>query len=145
MERIRINTGLSRFIMVDAVTDMGTDHITGEVHLSNADPILLLESLAQLAGLHIRHSLDFAKHAFLVKIARIPLPDDESLNGSYRLHANIISRSENAFSYQLEASQKNHMVIQGQFLFGVIDYDTDFQKEILQKHYRKVFECLKSR
>ena len=145
MERIEINTGLSRFIMVDAITDMGSDHITGEVRLSNADPTLLLESLAQLAGLHIRHSLNFTKHAFLVKIAQIPLPADESLNGSYRLHGNIVSRSENAFSYQLEASQKNHLDIHGQFLFGVIDYNNDFQKDILQKHYRKVFECLKSR
>jgi hypothetical protein len=145
MERIKINTGLSRFIMVDAITDMGTDHITGEIHLSNADPTLLLESLAQLAGLHIRHSLDFTKHAFLVKIAKIPLPADESLNGNYRLHGKIVSRSENAFSYQLEASQKNHLVIHGLFLFGVIDYNNDFQKELLQKHYQKVFECLKSR
>jgi len=145
MERITIHTGLRRFIMVDAVTDMSTDHISGEVSYENGDPTLLLESLAQLAGLHIRHSLNFTKHAFLVKITSIPLPAGESLNGRFLLTGSRISQSGSAFTYQLEASQGNQSVTRGQFLFGVIDYNDDFQKDILQRHYQKVFECMKRR
>jgi hypothetical protein len=141
MERIDIHTGLDHFVMVDAIDDMDENQIDGEVTLENADPTLLLESLAQLAGLHIRHSLDFAKHAFLVRISGAPLPEEKSLTGTYRLRGNLISRSEEAFTYRLEACRENVPVIHGQFLFGTVDYNDDFQKDILQKHYREVLAC----
>jgi len=143
MERIRIHTGLDHFIMVDAINGMDANRIDGEVSFENADPTLLLESLAQLAGLHIRYLLDFARHVFLVKIARILLPEEKSLSGTYRLRGNLVSRSEEAFTYRLEADRENVPVIHGQFLFGTTDYNDDFQKDILQKHYREVLACAK--
>jgi len=143
MERIRIHTGLDHFVMVDAIGGMDANRIDGEVTLENADPTLLLESLAQLAGLHIRHSLDFAKHAFLVKIAGTPLPEEKSLTGTFRLRGSLVGRSEEAFTYRLEADRENVPVIHGQFLFGTIDYSDDFQKDILQKHYREILACAK--
>ena len=143
MERIRIHTGLDHFIMLDAVNDMSADMIEGQVYLENADPTLLLESLAQLAGLHIRHSLAFARHAFLVKVAGMPLPAEKSLTGTYCLRGSLVGRSKDAFTYRVEASRGNVPISQGQFLFGTIDYNDDFQKDILQTHYRKVLACVK--
>jgi hypothetical protein len=143
LERIAIHTGLYRFILVDAITDIGDRSIRGEVDFADADPTLLLESLAQLGGLHVRAAIDFRRHAFLVRISDTAVPFNRSLCGRYLLQGTLVSRSGNAFSYLMEARQNTEIVMEGNFLFGAIDYDAAFRQDILQDHYRDVFSCLK--
>lgn len=128
---------------MDSITGVSTDAIKGEVAFSAADPTLLLESLAQLGGLHVRAAIDFGRHAFLVRISDTAIPFDRSLHGRYLLHGTRVGRSEDAFSYRMEARQDAETVIAGNFLFGVIDYNEIFRQDILQEHYRNVFSCLK--
>ncbi len=145
MERIDINTGLDGFVMIDRITDVGSDFISGEVKLSNADPTLLLEAMAQLGGMHIRSGSDFRKHAFLVKITNAAVPSDRLPDGRYALRGTVLSRSESAFAYRMEAGIEPEVLIRGDFLLGVVDYNSEFKEDLLQKHFREVFACLRNR
>jgi len=35
------------------------------------------------------------------------------------------------------------LLIEGEFLFSTLKYNDNFNKKILEKHYRRVFSCLK--
>lgn len=145
MERIEINTGLDGFVMLDRITDAGADFISGEVKLYGADPTLLLEAMAQLGGMHIRSGSDFQKHAFLVKITNTVIPADRLPDGTYTMKGTIVSRSASAFSFRMEAGIEQEVLIRGDFLLGVVDYDSEFKEDLLQKHFREVFACLRNR
>jgi hypothetical protein len=145
MERITINTGLDSFVMIDRITDAGADFIYGEVALSGADPTLLVEAMAQLGGMHIRSGSDFQRHAFLVKITNALIPVERLPDGMYTLKGTVVSRSESAFAYHIEAGMQPEVLIRGDFLLGVVDYNSEFKEDLLQKHFREVFACLRNR
>lgn len=145
MERVAINTGLERFVMIDRITDVAADSIAGEVELNGADPTLLVEAMAQMGGMHIRAGSDFRKHAFLVKIANADVPADRLPDGTYTIRGTIVSRSESAFAYRMEAGIHPAVLIRGDFLLGVVEYNDEFRQDLLQKHFREVFTCLRSR
>jgi hypothetical protein len=145
MERIAINTGLKRFVMIDRITDVAADSISGEVELNGADPTLLVEAMAQMGGMHIRAGSDFRKHAFLVKIANTDIPAGRLPDGTYAIRGTVVSRSESAFAYRMEAGIQPGVLIHGDFLLGVVEYNSEFRQDMLQKHFREVFACLRSR
>ena len=85
---------------------------------------------------------DFQRHAFLLKINQCLMPSQTDLLGTYHLSGDLVSRSESAFSYGLQAEKQGRVQIQGSFLFAAVDYDSHFRQEILQQHYQDVFSCL---
>lgn len=145
MERITINTGLERFVMIDRITEVAADSISGEAELTGADPTLLVEAMAQLGGIHIRAGSDFRKHAFLVKVANADVPAGRLPDGTYTVRGTVVSRSESAFAYRMEAGMQPGVLIQGDFLLGVVEYNDEFRQDLLQRHFREVFACLRSR
>jgi hypothetical protein len=72
------------------------------------------------------------------------MPSQTDLLGTYHLSGDLVSRSESAFSYELQAEKQGRVQIQGSFLIAAVDYDSHFRQEILQQHYRDVFSCLQS-
>ncbi len=144
MERIILNSGLSGFFLVDAVTEVDAQKIAGWKRFAGAPTYLGIESLAQLGALHVRHITGFERHAFLLTIKRCSPASREALNGQYRLCGELIGRTTSAFSYRLEASHGDETMIQGDFLFAVVEYDTTFRRDTLRSHYQEVFSCLTS-
>jgi len=142
---ININTGLSGFVLLDRLGGLGeaAGNITGSRHFT-APPSLALaiESLAQLGAYHVRYLTNFEKHAFLLKIKSCSLPAKAMEAGTYFLSGALEGRSAAAFSYRLQAKLAAETVLEGVFLFAVVDYDSAFRKEILPKHYKRVFSCL---
>jgi hypothetical protein len=144
MERIILNSGLSGFLLVDAVTEVDAQRIAGWKEFAGAPPYLGIESLAQLGALHVRYLTGFERHAFLLTIKRCLPASKEALNGRYRLCGKLTGRAASAFSYRLEAALGDETEIQGDFLFAVVEYDTSFRRDILRSHYEKVYSCLTS-
>lgn len=144
MDKITINTGLFSFVLVDEITDIDTETIKGAKHFSNAPIYLGIESLAQLGALHIRFLTDFERHAFLLKINHFNMPEKPVLNRRYLLEGRRIHHSGQAFSYLLQARKGSSIRFYGEFLFATVGYDSSFNKEILQNHYKKVFLCSQS-
>jgi len=62
--------------------------------------------------------------------------------GIYTLSGELLGRSASAFTHLLRAKAADETIMEGVFLFAVVDYDSTFRKEILQKHYERVFSCL---
>ncbi len=145
MESIVLNSGLDGFVLLDAITESGSEAITGYKRFTGAPVHLGIESLAQLGALHVRILTDFEKHAFLLSIKRCSMRDGQELNGCLRLSGDLISRSTSAFSYRLRAmGDGGETVIEGEFLFAVVDYDDNgFKRDALREHYQRVFSCLK--
>lgn len=141
---IEINTGLNGFIMIDRIAAVTSSHITGRKSFSDAPAYLGLESLAQLGAFHLRWLIDFSRHVFLLKIVSCSLPVSLILNGDYTISGRIISRSETAFSCKLTTEVDGKEAIAGDFLYASVDYDTNFKKETLHHHYRKLFSCLQN-
>ena len=145
MERIILNLGLEGFVLIDAITDVDSWSITGRKQFLHAPPYFAVESLAQLGAYHVRFLMDFERHAFLLGVKHCDLPSAKELHGTFRITGNLLARGSSAYSCELRATGYDSTEIEGEFLFGVVDYDeSGFKKDILREHYRKVFSCLKN-
>ena len=170
--RIVINTGLDSFVLIDKITEAAAGNIGGIKNFVAAPIYLGLESLAQLGAYHVRFLTRFERHAFLLKITSCTMPAQEVIDGRYFLYGTLISRSESAFTYKLQAKKESNSPlpnfnkgqnppippllkggegglldethIEGEFLYATVDYNSTFKREILQNHYRKVFSCLQN-
>jgi len=136
-------------VLLDEVTEAGTEAMTARKRFMDASACLGVESLAQLGALHVRFLSGFERHACLLTIKRCTIVSKDRLNGPFRLYAALSGHSRSAFSYLLRAveecpTREDRVRIEGEFLFAAIDYDTDFRKDIIQAHYQRVFSCLKS-
>jgi hypothetical protein len=141
---ITINTGLNDFVLIDTISDIGVEHIRGCTHFVRTPPYLGIESLAQMGAYHVRFLTSFERHAFLMKINRCTVSGQDLLDGMCRLHGTFTSKSNAAFAYNLSAEIEQTVVIEGEFLFGTVEYNVSLKKEVLQNHYRKVFSCLRN-
>lgn len=139
---ITINTGLDDFVLIDAISDIGSGHIHGCRHFVRVPPYLGIESLAQLGAYHVRFLTSFERHAFLLKINRCTLPGQDLLDGMCHLYGTLTKKSTAAFAYNLMAEIEQSVVIEGEFLFGTVEYNAALKKNVLKNHYRKVFSCL---
>ncbi len=155
MERIIINSGQNRFNLIDQVTEVGPENIEGVIRFSKAPIYLGMESLAQLGALHVRYMVEFKRHAFLLKMRRFSLrsrnvensegmPSGNVLDGSYLISGKMLSHSEMAFLYVLNAKFDGVESMNGEFLFATVDYDSDFKKDVLESHYKEVLSCLQN-
>jgi hypothetical protein len=153
--KIVVNTGLPGFILIDGITGVEAENIDGTRDFAAAPIYLGIESLAQLGAYHVRFLTRFEKHAFLLKINRCRVSAGQFGNGRYLLHGSLISKSESAFAYNLQARRGDNVPsakgklsdetqIAGEFLYATVNYDDIFKKEILRNHYRKVFSCLRN-
>ena len=140
---VSINTGLSGFVLLDRIGETAAGSIAGSKHfVSPASLALAIESLAQLGAYHVRYLTNFEKHAFPLKIKSCRLPASPIPAGFYSLSGELQGRSASAFTHILRAKLADETIMEGVFLFAVVDYDSTFRKEILERHYRRVFSCL---
>ena len=102
-----ITGGTDSFLLLDSVSRITPQSITGTKEYANAPGYLLLESMAQLGALHIRQQCDFSRHAFLLSIqySRIlqKLSDDASytLNGTAHVSATRTAETESTATYSI--------------------------------------------
>ena len=143
VNRIEINSGLESFVLLDRISEANNEIITGERRYYN-DPVYLgIESLAQLGAFHVRFINDFGIHAFLLKISHCHVVESKILHGEYLIDGRVINRSKSSYSYFLRAKKEDQIQIEGEFLFSTLKYNDNFNKKILEKHYRRVFSCLR--
>ena len=140
---IKINSGLDSFVLLDRISETNAEKITGEKRYFN-DPVYLgIESLAQLGAFHVRFINDFEIHAFLLKITHCHVIGSRILHGEYLIDGRLINQSKSSYSYFLRAKKEDQIQIEGEFLFSTLKYNNNFNKKILEKHYRRVFSCLR--
>lgn len=144
MERITVHSGLSHFVLIDAITAADRESIAGYKEFAGAPLHLLIESLAQLGAFHVRFTGGFERHAFLLSIKHCALVPNQALDGCYHLFGTPTSYGSAAFAYRLRAQKADETAVEGEFLFAAVEYDAAFRKDILQQHYQKVFACLRS-
>ncbi len=150
MEQITINTGLEKFVLLDEITQVTSGYIKGSMHFSNAPIYLGMEALAQLGAMHVRYLISFEKHAFLLKIKSFShasgLKAGEHLSGRYQLSGKLVSKSSDAFSYDVRAEKNSTVCFKGEFIFGTVDYGNEdgFKRKAVETHYKKVFSCLQN-
>jgi len=144
MARITIRCGPASFVLVDGITESGPDTITGYKRFDCAPIHLGIESLAQLGAFHVRLTVAFARHAFLLGIKHCTVRSREPLSGSYTLLGTLSGCSASAFSYRLEALKDGGVEIGGEFLFATVEYDATFRQDLLRDHYQRVFLCLRN-
>lgn len=137
-----IHTGLKNFLLLDRIVEAGVSRIVGIRSYPGAPAYLGLESLAQLGAFFVRNLTGFSKHIFLLKIARCVLPTRPVLSGEYILSGDLVSRSDSAFLLRVKSEIEGKTVMEGELLFGSVDYDHNFKRKTLRNHYRKVFSCL---
>jgi hypothetical protein len=144
MGRITIRCESASFVLVDGITESGPDTIKGYKRFDCAPIHLGIESLAQLGAFHVRMTVAFARHAFLLGIKHCTVRSGKPLSGSYTLLGSLSGCSASAFSYRLEALKDGRVEIAGEFLFATVEYDATFRKDLLRDHYQRVFSCLRN-
>jgi hypothetical protein len=142
MARLTIHSRMPCFQLIRHVTDISSRDVRAETAFAQWPVYAGLEAMAQLAALHVRYSLAFERHAFLLKVDRCDLPPLETLDGSFRLSAERVGQSSQSFAYGVTAQGPDDLALQAQLLIGTLDYDGRFKKEHLKQHYRKLFKAL---
>ena len=136
-----IHSGREDFVLLERIVEVGPSHIVAHAAFQEAPLYAGLEALAQLGAYHVRYLTDYAQHAFLLKITDCPLRF-AGLNGRFLLRGSLTGRSASSFAYEITIEEADSLVMKGRFLFAAADYNERFKKELLEKHYRKVFACL---
>ncbi len=111
----------------------------------NLQPYLALESFAQFGAMHVRWLHNFDKHAVLLKINNVKFQNVGNINGEYCIDGRLEAKSARAFFYKMQALYNRQVMISGEIMIALIDYDNKFKKEILKKHYTKLFQCLEKK
>jgi len=145
MERIVLDSHLDCNVILEAIFEISSGTIRGYKRFEGAESYLGIEALAQLGAYHVRYLCDFEKHAFLLGIKRCALSTEKRMNGPFRLAGELLGHGGSAFSYHLLASCAGVAAIEGEFLFGTVEYDeTHFKKDVLREYFRKVFSRLRN-
>jgi hypothetical protein len=144
MARLTINSHMAGFQLIRRVTDVSDRRIQADAAFAQWPVYTGLEAMAQLAALHVRYSLVFERHAFLLKIERCDLPTLETLAGDFSLTAERTGQSSQSFAYGVIAQGPGDLTMQAQLLVGTLDYDERFKKDRLKRYYRKLFEALRN-
>jgi hypothetical protein len=144
MARLTINSHMPCFQLIRRVTDVSDRCIQAESAFAQWPVYTGLEAMAQLAALHVRYSLAFERHAFLLKIDRCDLPTLETLDGDFSLTAERVGQSSQSFAYGVTVQGPDDLTLQAQLLIGTLDYDERFKRYRLKPHYRKLFEALRN-
>lgn len=141
-----IHTGRTGFVMLSRVSGIGPEHIDATAVFGgfHAEVHTAIETLAQAGALHVRYLEDFKRHAFLLTIDRFHGKIPAKADGERLVHGRLISRSRQAFAYDLNLSSNGVIEARGRFLFAVQDYGGRFDRHRLETHYRNLFSCLKN-
>jgi hypothetical protein len=142
--RLTISSGCKGFLLIDAIDAIDKESIRGRRVFHHDSIYLCIEALAQLGAMHVRVVNDFRKHAFLLKINRFEPSAVSTLCGTYILTGKCVSQSNRAFVYALAATGDSGEHISGEFMFALVDYDTNFKQDLLTRHYRRLFSCLQT-
>ena len=134
-----IHSQLKGFKLLDRLSKVTPSGVDAICRLERVPTYLVLEAMGQLAALHVRHLVDFRRHAFLLKVARFELPAFELAAGRFHLTAELLNQSSNAFAYRVKARRGGHEDLTAALLIGTQAYDEQFQKVRLQPHYRNRF------
>ena len=128
--------------MIDQITEIDPYHIKALKSFNNARVCYAIESCAQLGAYHVRFLLDFNRHAFLIKVKEYEIWPEKQLCGQFFLSGACLSRSNDAFLYKIQFYNQSNLCICGQFLFGVADYDENFERNQLKQYYKEMFARL---
>jgi hypothetical protein len=144
MARLTIKSHMPCFQLIRRITHVSDRRVRADATFAQWPVYTGLEAMAQLAALHVRCSLAFERHAFLLKIDRCDLPPLETLNGDFSLTAERVGQSSQSFAYRVIAQGPDDLTLQAQLLIGTLDYDEQFKKDRLKQHYQKIFEALRN-
>ena len=142
MARLTINSHMPCFQLLRRVTAVSNQRIEALAEFVKWPIYTGLEAMAQLAALHVRHSLIFERHAFLLSVDRCDLPLLETLDGDFYLTAERVSQSSRVFVYGTTARGPDDLTIRARLLIGTQDFDERFKEDRLKRYYRKVFKDL---
>lgn len=141
-------------MLLDGVSDVRDEGLLAWRQLRRAPFWHVWEAAAQCAALHQRYRCGFARHAFLLGMARTPaaaawgLPDACALDGRLELRAGLAQQGDGAALYALEAAYTP--AGRGEALgrscwevrIGLSPYDGRFRAERLRRRYEELFQCL---
>lgn len=139
MATIKIHSRLKHFTLVARIEYVSGSHIGGEVRFKQMPPFGVLEAMAQLAALHVRHRLKLERHAFLLKVNHSLWPAQDMVEGNFAIWADLYSQSSNSFAYQVHARGAGGVTFFSDLLIGTKTYDNQYRKDALQAHYKKIF------
>lgn len=142
MATIDIRSGLDAFRLIACITEISPEAISGQTDAGKRPAFTGLESMAQLAALHVRHCQQFQRHAFLLKVHRCRMPILKALDGRLYLSAQLQGQSSNAFVYNVNAVGLHDVQFTGRLLIGTKNYDNHFQKSVLFVYYQNLFADL---
>ena len=142
MAAVKMISRLRHFSLLTRITRVSAESMCAMADLDGKPAFCVLEAMAQLAALHVRQDIEFRRHAFLLKVNRGQWPHEDVLRGSYRLIAERHGKSSHGFAYRTCALGPGDEALDADLLIGTRPYDRQFREEILEAHYRDIFNRL---
>jgi len=139
-----ISSGLSGFSLLSRIAESTEEKVAASADFDNAPPYLGVEALAQAGAYHVRFLCGFEKQAVLLMIRNCSLPVEEILSSRCELVGHLRSRSASVFAYEMSAEMNGVKVLDGDFVFTAIAYNSDLRKDILKEYYEKKWANLRN-
>ncbi|MFV0347811.1 MAG: hypothetical protein ACK5JO_04430 [Halodesulfovibrio sp.] len=163
-----VRGGVSRFVLLDRITgySCGTGgSMTTYTALQSAPDYLALECMAQCAAMHLRVTLRFERHVFLLGMRDVQLSESSStpqpietekqngefgilLTGTIACTATRTGETDSGASYTVVCrlltpdNGPGAVIAQGEVLLSSLPYSEQFPEQVLRPHYEALFHTL---
>jgi len=163
-----VRGGVPRFVLLDRITGYccGTGgSMTTHTALQSVPNYLALECMAQCAAMHLRVTLRFERHVFLLGMRDVQLSESSSThqpieteeqNGEFRIlltgtivcTATRTGETDSGASYTVVCrlltgeGDPAAVIAQGEVLLSSLPYSERFPEQVLRPHYEALFHSL---
>lgn len=128
---------------MDSITQHDSHALTSEKQFTKAPAYLALEAMAQTGGMHFRKCMGFARHAFLLSVQQVPLPNVSTFSGCGTTKAVQTALTDSTAAYDILFTC-GEIVLSGSFLFGSTEFGDQFSQGTLATHYSELFQWLQN-
>ena len=163
-----VRGGVPRFVLLDRITEYGCGtggSITTHTALQSVPNYLALECMAQCAAMHLRVTLRFERHVFLLGMRDVQLSESSSthqlieteeqngefgmlLTGTIACTATRTGETDSGASYTVVCrlltgeGDPAAVIAQGEVLLSSLPYSERFPEQVLRPHYEALFHSL---
>jgi hypothetical protein len=115
-----INTHLENYSFLHEIVLFEENSIEGTYSFKGTPFFTLIESMAQIASLHFKKTINFQQHTFLLKIKKVsPWQEKLILDGDYLLKARLKAKSQQTYFYEVISSSGHS----GDFYISSIEHN----------------------
>ena len=142
---IKINSKLNSVLAISKIDTSSPNTITTSYRTEKLSLFMLVESLAQSAGMHARYVTNFSSFGYLMGISNLTFPINIPLGEEaiVKVEAVLVVNTAQVYNYTINYSINGEELCSASLNIGVLETKDEYM-ESTNKMMKKRFKCLSS-